>query len=245
MAKKYIKSKDGKFQGSVSDGKSVPTSVPGKLPSKPSITDSPQGDYKRISDLYASKVRNSGGEQAANDLSAEAWRGETGGASLFVNERIDTISGTVSETPGGRFLGSVDVTYVDRESTIATEVFDNPYDAESWVAGEVNTRAEELYEFQQAYAYDPVGMDSMADKVLLENPSWHEEKHEVFGVPIGSMRSPKRGATVQRLGDSGYLVMVHDYANASDQEGEMYIQQHLPDFNTAWAYSRHLCAKTI
>lgn len=245
MGKKYLKSKDGKFQGSVSDGKSVPTSSAGKLPFKPTADNSPQQEYQRITDLYAAKMRDASGDEAARDIQVDAWRAETAGSSLFLNEHIDTVSGSVSETPEGRFLASVDVTYVDREATVDSQVFDNPYEAEAWVQNEVNTRANDLHDFQQAYSYDPAGVESMAEKLLYSSPDWHEEKHEVFGVPIGFMRAPARGATVQRLGESGYLVMVHDYESANDKEGRMYIEQHLPDFPTAWAYARHLCAQKV
>jgi hypothetical protein len=246
MGKKYIKSKDGKFQGSVSDGKSIPSAGPTKLPSMPSTAkESPEREYQRVSQLYAAKMSETSGESAGNAIRSDAWRAETAGNSLFVNDKVHTITGTVSETPQGRFLGSVDVSYVDREESVDSRVFDDPYEAENWVSGEVNSRADEMYDFQQAYSYDPAGVESMADKVLNSNPQWHEEKHEVFGNHIGFMRAPQRGATVQRLGESGHLVMVHDYKSANDEDGQLYIQQHFPNFETAWAYARHLCAKKI
>lgn len=236
MTKKYIKGKDGKFRGSVPDGKSVPTSLPQSFAPPVSSTDPEK--YSALTDVY-DKFKNA---QEKRDFEIQAWRGDTGGASLYVNSKVDDISATVMESSDGKFTATVDVKYLDEHSCVDEKKFDSPVEAEQWAEEQLSRRTSAIKSFNESWEADAEQLRSNNEARVSGINGWVAQIDTSFGPPTGWMRAEQRGATVQRLGASGYLIRVHDYKNAYDQEGEMFLQKHLPDFDQAWELSRFLCS---
>lgn len=238
MGKKYIQGKDGKFKGSVSDGRAVPQTV-----SVPSLPPSAAASATDAANPVSAAYERFQGVTKPSEASLEAWRYETGGAFLLVNNHVSDVSGSVTEIRDGVFEGTVDVKYLDRYATVASEEFTDPHEAETWTRTALADRTSAVYEFEQEWAHSPEAVTHATDLALKASPGWVEQVDRTFGVPTGWMRGAHRGATVQRLGPSGYLITVHDYTGPRDTEGSKYVERHLPDFDSAWGLARYLCAK--
>lgn len=245
MGKKYIKGRDGKFRGSVPDGLSVPQAVkePPARPQGVGLANS-HGEGPNGGIAIAAAYENFKTATEARDFEIAQWRDDTGGAALFINNRVDDISGTVMESDAGDFTATVDMQYLDRSSTVAAKTFSRPTEAEDWVKERLASYANEISEFDSAYEEDAISLNDSVSRTLKASHSWVEQSDSTFGPPTGWMRGAVRGATVQRLGASGYLVSVHDYKNDADTEGSLYSSRHLPDFDSAWSFAKFLCAKT-
>jgi len=244
MGKKYVKGRDGKFRGSVSDGKDIPRSLQTTPTLAKGLANS-DGEGPNGGIAIAAAYQNFKTATEARDFEVSQWRDDTGGAALFMNNHVDEVSGTVFETDAGSFRATVDMQYLDRSSTVASKDFSRPTEAEDWVKDRLATYANEITEFDSEYEEDAISINDRVTKKLKTAHGWVEQTDSTFGPPTGWMRGNIRGATVQRLGPSGYLVSVHDYKNDFDTEGELYLDRHMKDFDTAWSFARYLCAKTV
>lgn len=246
--KKYIKGKDGKFRGSLPDPSTVPSiSAPlSRLPEVSDTSNSVDNNYdveNNVAEIY-NKI--AAARKTSDTVSLDEWIAETGGSVLFQRpEESKDLAATVQILDPNKVEASITVKDVrGGENVLAYKTFNSPRDAESWATQELEKRTAVVSEFDWHYAVDDEEFAYNIDRQVALIPEWQEQIDTTFGPPTGWMRCNSRGATVQRLGLTGYLVMVHNYRSAFDNDGEIFLERHVPTFEKAWAFAKFSCALT-
>lgn len=240
---KYIKGKDGKFKGSIGDGKSnVPTTTPNI--SSYASGNSLAASSAPVDAAYAAFLKKK--EQSAPP--AEPVKLTPLNVEIFKDDDQYVISAGTSEVLGftsyndGKWQATVHSQWDDGMDgdNIADEEFDTLEAANAWVSNEVGMRAAEMLYFDQRYAQDPIALNiQQQPKIARHDELWESHIGTTdYGALYGSIAGVTREADIYPY-ESGYMAEVKK-SNYDASTGDTQHMRTFPNFETAFAFATEM-----
>ena len=246
MSKKYIKGKDGKFQGSLPDPNALPNAVPSiaipahpsnRLNQTPAVDSAEEGILSKLNKLSIFKPVNDEVELAAVTISKKVYPGDI--KAYYVVDEAPSISGSIYPNPNGTFTSTIDSTFYGESEEVSSVIHGSADEAENRVKKDLIKFGGYIASFDSLNGTEE--LKAKIDSAIASDSGWQGSIDETFGPKTSWMRSSKtnRGATVQRY-KTGYYVRVSEYKTLWDKEGELMLSKSYPDFDTANAFAEFI-----